>query len=82
MILSIYGHCRRSITRDSAFVGNMRVGSEAAQCTGHSRTPGADAAVAVGIGTRVGTNALLQGHFDRKQQKAAKVAGKQFNFWQ
>ena len=43
---------------DSAFVGNMRVGSEAA-LNGSTGISGADLMVAVGIGTGVGNNALL-----------------------
>lgn len=61
---------------DSAFVGNMRVGSEAALNALTLVFPVQMLMVAVGIGTGVGTNALLamtlgQGNRD----KAAKVAG-------
>ena len=61
---------------DSAFVGNMRVGSEAALNALTLVFPVQMLMVAVGIGTGVGTNALLArtlGQGDRK--KAAKVAG-------
>ena len=61
---------------DSAFVGNMRVGSEAALNALTLVFPVQMLMVAVGIGTGVGTNALLamtlgQGNRD----KASKVAG-------
>ena len=61
---------------DSAFVGNMKVGSEAALNALALVFPIQMLMVAVGIGTGVGTNALLaktlgQGNKD----KAAKVAG-------
>ena len=63
---------------DSAFVGNMRVGSEAALNALTLAFPVQMLMVAVGIGTGVGTNALLQGHLDRETvKKAAKVAWKQ-----
>lgn len=61
---------------DSAFVGNMRVGSEAALNALTLVFPVQMLMVAVGIGTGVGTNALLArmlGQGDRK--KAAKAAG-------
>ena len=61
---------------DSAFVGNMRVGSEAALNALTLVFPVQMLMVAAGIGTGVGTNALLArtlGQGDRK--KAAKVAG-------
>ena len=61
---------------DSAFVGNMRVGSEAALNALTLVFPVQMLMVAVGIGTGVGTNALLArtlGQGDDK--KAAKVAG-------
>ena len=61
---------------DSAFVGNMRVGSEAALNALTLVFPVQMLMVAVGIGTGVGTNALLArtlGQGNRK--KAAKVAG-------
>lgn len=61
---------------DSAFVGNMKVGSEAALNALTLVFPVQMLMVAVGIGTGVGTNALLArtlGQGNRK--KAAKVAG-------
>ena len=61
---------------DSAFVGNMRVGSEAALNALTLVFPVQMLMVAAGIGTGVGTNALLArtlGQGDRK--KAAKVTG-------
>ena len=61
---------------DSAFVGNMRVGSESALNALTLVFPVQMLMVAVGIGTGVGTNALLArtlGQGDR--EKAAKVAG-------
>lgn len=61
---------------DSAFVGNMRVGSEAALNALTLVFPVQMLIVAVGIGTGVGTNALLArtlGQGDRKY--ATKVAG-------
>ena len=61
---------------DSAFVGNMRRGSEAALNALTLVFPVQMLMVAVGIGTGVGTNALLartQGQGNEK--KAAKVAG-------
>ena len=61
---------------DSAFVGNMKVGSEAALNALTLVFPVQMLMVAVGIGTGVGTNALLAmtlGQGDTK--KAAKVAG-------
>ena len=61
---------------DSAFVGNMREGSEAALNALTLVFPVQMLMVAVGIGTGVGTNALLArtlGQGDAK--KAAKVAG-------
>ena len=61
---------------DSAFVGNMRVGSEAALNALTLVFPVQMLMVAVGIGTGVGTNALLArtlGQGNRK--KAARVAG-------
>ena len=61
---------------DSAFVGNMRSGSEAALNALTLVFPVQMLMVAVGIGTGVGTNALLArtlGQGNRK--KAAKVAG-------
>ena len=61
---------------DSAFVGNMRSGSEAALNALTLVFPVQMLIVAVGIGTGVGTNALLArtlGQGNRK--KAAKIAG-------
>ena len=61
---------------DSAFVGNMKEGSEAALNALTLVFPVQMLMVAVGIGTGVGTNALLArmlGHGNNK--KAAKVAG-------
>ena len=61
---------------DSAFVGNMRVGSESALNALTLVFPVQMLMVAVGIGTGVGTNALLArtlGQGDNK--KAAKIAG-------
>ena len=61
---------------DSAFVGNMKVGSEAALNALTLVFPVQMLMVAIGIGTGVGTNALLArtlGHGDNR--KAAKVAG-------
>lgn len=61
---------------DSAFVGNMKVGSEAALNALTLVFPVQMLMVAVGIGTGVGTNALLArilGQGDR--EKAAEVAG-------
>ncbi len=61
---------------DSAFVGNMRTGSEAALNALTLVFPVQMLMVAVGIGTGVGTNALLArtlGQGDK--EKAAKIAG-------
>ena len=61
---------------DSAFVGNMRVWSESALNALTLVFPVQMLMVAVGIGTGVGTNALLArtlGQGDNK--KAAKIAG-------
>lgn len=61
---------------DSAFVGNMRVGSEAALNALTLVFPIQMLMVAVGIGTGVGTNALLARTLgEGNQKKAAKVAG-------
>ncbi len=61
---------------DSAFVGNMRVGSEAALNALTLVFPVQMLIVAVGIGTGVGTNALLARTLgQRNPEKAAKVAG-------
>ena len=61
---------------DSAFVGNMRVGSEAALNALTLVFPVQMLMVAVGIGTGVGTNALLARTLGQgNHKKAAKVAG-------
>ena len=61
---------------DSAFVGNMRVGSEAALNALTLVFPIQMLMVAVGIGTGVGTNALLARTLGQgNNKKAAKVAG-------
>ena len=61
---------------DSAFVGNMRVGSEAALNALTLVFPVQMLMVAIGIGTGVGTNALLARTLgQRNPKKAAKVAG-------
>ena len=61
---------------DSAFVGNMRVGSEAALNALTLVFPVQMLMVAVGIGTGVGTNALLARTLGQgNTKKAAKVAG-------
>ena len=61
---------------DSAFVGNMRVGSEAALNALTLVFPVQMLIVAVGIGTGVGTNALLARTLGQgNREKAAKVAG-------
>ena len=61
---------------DSAFVGNMRVGSEAALNALTLVFPVQMLMVAVGIGTGVGTNALLAMTLGQgNHKKAAKVAG-------
>ena len=61
---------------DSAFVGNMRVGSEAALNALTLVFPIQMLMVAVGIGTGVGTNALLARTLGQgNRTKAAKVAG-------
>lgn len=67
---------------DSAFVGNMRSGSEAALNALTLVFPVQMLMVAVGIGTGVGTNALLARTLGQENgKKAAKVAGKQFVSW-
>ena len=64
---------------DSAFVGNMRVGSEAALNALTLVFPVQMLMVAVGIGTGVGTNALLARTLGQGNcEKAAKVAGNSF----
>lgn len=64
---------------DSAFVGNMRVGSEAALNALTLVFPVQMLMVAVGIGTGVGTNALLARTLGQgNREKAAKVAGNSF----
>ena len=61
---------------DSAFVGNMRAGSEAALNALTLVFPVQMLMVAVGIGTGVGTNALLARTLGQQNRnKAAKVAG-------
>lgn len=61
---------------DSAFVGNMRAGSEAALNALTLVFPVQMLMVAVGIGTGVGTNALLARTLGQgNRNKAAKVAG-------
>lgn len=61
---------------DSAFVGNMRVGSESALNALTLVFPVQMLMVAIGIGTGVGTNALLARTLgQRDHEKAAKVAG-------
>ena len=61
---------------DSAFVGNMRTGSEAALNALTLVFPVQMLMVAVGIGTGVGTNALLARTLGQGNgKKAAKVAG-------
>ena len=61
---------------DSAFVGNMRVGSEAALNALTLVFPVQMLMVAAGIGTGVGTNALLARTLGQgNRTKAAKVAG-------
>ena len=61
---------------DSAFVGNMKVGSEAALNALTLVFPVQMLMVAVGIGTGVGTNALLARRLGQgNSKKAAKVAG-------
>ena len=61
---------------DSAFVGNMSVGSEAALNALTLVFPVQMLMVAVGVGTGVGTNALLAMTLGQgNQKKAAKIAG-------
>ena len=61
---------------DSVFVGNMKVGSEAALNALTLVFPVQMLVVAVGIGTGVGTNALLARTLGQgNAKKAAKVAG-------
>lgn len=61
---------------DSAFVGNMRVGSEAALNALTLVFPVQMLMVAIGIGTGVGTNALLARTLGQgNEKKAARVAG-------
>ena len=67
---------------DSAFVGNMRVGSEAALNALTLVFPVQMLMVAVGIGTGVGTNALLARTLGQgNSKKAAKVAGNSLFLW-
>ena len=66
---------------DSAFVGNMRVGSEAALNALTLVFPVQMLMVAVGIGTGVGTNALLARTLGQgNSKKAAQVAGNSLFF--
>ena len=66
---------------DSAFVGNMRRGSEAALNALTLVFPVQMLMVAVGIGTGVGTNALLARTLGQgNEKKAAKVAGNSLFF--
>ena len=75
MILSIALQAVYNIV-DSAFVGNMKVGSEAALNALTLVFPVQMLMVAVGIGTGVGTNALLARTLGQgNAKKAAKVAG-------
>ena len=61
---------------DSAFVGNMSAGSEAALNALTLVFPVQMLMVAVGVGTGVGTNALLAMTLGQgNQEKAAKIAG-------
>ena len=61
---------------DSAFVGNMKVGSEAALNALTLVIPVQMLMVAIGIGTGVGTNALLARTLGQgNNKKAAKIAG-------
>ncbi len=61
---------------DSAFVGNMKIGSEAALNALTLVFPIQMLMVAIGIGTGVGTNALLAKTLGQgNKEKAAKVAG-------
>ena len=61
---------------DSAFVGNMKTGSEAALNALTLVFPVQMLMVAVGVGTGVGTNALLARTLGQgNSKKAAKVAG-------
>ena len=75
MILSMALQAAYNIV-DSAFVGNMKVGSEAALNALTLVFPIQMLMVAVGIGTGVGTNALLARTLGQEDpKKAAKVAG-------
>lgn len=75
MILSMVLQAVYNIV-DSAFVGNMKVGSEAALNALTLVFPVQMLMVAVGIGTGVGTNALLARTLGQgNAKKAAKVAG-------
>ena len=67
---------------DSAFVGNMRVGSEAALNALTLVFPVQMLMVAVGIGTGVGTNALLARTLGQgNSKKSCKGSGKQSVSW-
>jgi multidrug efflux pump len=67
---------------DSAFVGNMKEGSEAALNALTLVFPVQMLMVAVGIGTGVGTNALLARTLGQENsKKSSKSCGKQFISW-
>ena len=67
---------------DSAFVGNMKVGSEAALNALTLVFPVQMLMVAIGIGTGVGTNALLARTLGQgNNKKAAKSCRKQSVSW-
>ena len=67
---------------DSAFVGNMKEGSEAALNALTLVFPVQMLMVAVGIGTGVGTNALLARTLGQgNSKKSSKSCGKQFVSW-
>ena len=66
---------------DSAFVGNMRVGSEAALNALTLVFPVQMLMVAVGIGTGVGTNALLARTLGQGTAKKLQGSRKQFVSW-
>lgn len=75
MILSMALQAAYNIV-DSAFVGNMKEGSEAALNALTLVFPVQMLMVAMGIGTGVGTNALLARTLGQgNNKKAAKVAG-------
>ena len=67
---------------DSAFVGNMKVGSEAALNALTLVFPVQMLMVAVGVGTGVGTNALLARTLGQgNSKKSCKGSRKQFVSW-